>query len=74
MKAVPSTRVLGRLRGPRLYVDAAFILPYLKPVGTAIRTHASSHRYGFGVVFTSHALELKLIEGAVQETASIKRH
>jgi hypothetical protein len=55
-------------------MDAAFILPYLKPVGTAIRTHASSHRYGFGVVFTSHALELKLIEGAVQETASIKRH
>jgi uncharacterized repeat protein (TIGR03803 family) len=46
----------------------------LKPDGTGIRTHASSHHYGFGVVFTSYALDLKHIEGAVQETASIKRH
>jgi hypothetical protein len=55
-------------------MDAAFVLPQLKPGGTGIRTHASSHHYGFGVVFTSHALDLKHIEGAVQVTASIKRH
>jgi hypothetical protein len=43
----------AQLRGLRLYMDAAFVLPQLKPVGFAIRTHAPSHRYGFGVVFTS---------------------
>src|SRR6266436_2860367 len=32
------------------------------------------HHYSFGVVFTSYALDFKHIEGAVQETASIKRH
>jgi hypothetical protein len=34
-----------------------FVLPQLKPVGTAIRTHAPSHSYGVGVVFTSQALD-----------------
>src|SRR5271170_711870 len=48
--------------------------PDVEPVGTAIRTHAPSHHYGLGVVFTSQALDLKCIEGTVQETASIKRH
>jgi hypothetical protein len=43
----------AQLRGLRLYMDAAFVLPQLKPVGFAIRTHAPSHRYGFGDVFTS---------------------
>jgi hypothetical protein len=43
----------AQLRGLRLYMDAAFVLPQLKPFGFAIRTHAPSHRYGFGVVFTS---------------------
>jgi hypothetical protein len=43
----------AQLRGLRLYMDAAFVLPQLKPVGFAIRTYAPSHRYGFGVVFTS---------------------
>jgi hypothetical protein len=43
-------------------------------VGTGIRTHASSHHYSFGFVFTSYAQDFKHIEGAVQETASIKRH
>src|ERR1700730_10206509 len=55
-------------------MDAAFVLPYPNPDGNGIRTHASSHHYGFGVVFTSHALDLKHIEGAAQVTASIKRN
>jgi hypothetical protein len=46
-------RYFWPLRGLRLYMDAAFVLPQLKPVGFAIRTHAPSHPYGFGVVFTS---------------------
>jgi hypothetical protein len=46
-------------------MDAAFVLPQLKPVGSAIRTHAPSHYYGFGVVFTSQALDLKFIDGTV---------
>jgi hypothetical protein len=53
-------------------MDAAFVLPQLKSVGTAIRTHASSHPYGFGIGLTSHSLNSKYIEGGVQETASIK--
>jgi hypothetical protein len=46
-------RYFWPLRGLRLYMDQAFVLPQLKPVGFAIRTHAPSHPYGFGVVFTS---------------------
>src|ERR1700732_2476318 len=55
-------------------MDAAFVLPSLKPGGPGFRPHAWSPPYGFGIVFTSHALDLKHIEGAVQVTASIKRH
>ena len=58
-----------------LYVDTVFVLPYLKPVGTAIRTDMSTCRYRGVVTFTSNAtLDLNCIEGAVQKTTTIKLH
>ena len=65
--------MLGSCR-PRLYMDTAFILPQFKHVSTAIRTHPSSHHYRLGVVFAGHALHLKHIVGAAQETTPVKRH